>query len=154
VRVGDKNGEASAGSLNRIGNTPPAMSSPPPLRLHVLSDLHIEHGGFVVPRVDCDIVVVAGDLANGRRMTKALADLSEQVRKPIIYVPGNHDWHQVDIASEQSSLVQAGAGGRRGTPRHRRPTPISSAASDRAAGRLYPVDSRVHPFRDGDRSDG
>ena len=80
---------------------------PPPLRLHVLSDLHIEHGGFVVPRVDCDIVVVAGDLANGRRMTKALADLSEQVRKPIIYVPGNHDWYQVDITSGQSSLVQA-----------------------------------------------
>ena len=79
----------------------------PPLRLHVISDLHIEHGGFVVPQVECDVVVVAGDLANGRRMTKALADLSQQVRQPIIYVPANHDWYQVDIASEQSSVVQS-----------------------------------------------
>jgi calcineurin-like phosphoesterase family protein len=79
----------------------------PPLRLHVLSDLHIEHGGFIAPKVACDVVVVAGDLANGRRMTKALVDLCDQVRKPVVYVPGNHDWYQIDIASEQASLVQA-----------------------------------------------
>jgi hypothetical protein len=79
----------------------------PPLRLHVLSDLHIEHGGFIAPKVACDVVVVAGDLANGRRMTKALVDLCDQVRKPVVYVPGNHDWYQIDIAGEQSSLVRA-----------------------------------------------
>ncbi|GDY15031.1 phosphoesterase [Planctomycetota bacterium] len=79
----------------------------PPLRLHVLSDLHIEHGGFIAPMVACDVVVVAGDLANGRRMTKALMDLCNQVRKPVVYVPGNHDWYQVDIAGERSSMVRA-----------------------------------------------
>ncbi len=79
----------------------------PPLRLHVLSDLHIEHGGFVVPKVACDVVVVAGDLANGRQVAKALAELGERVGKAVVYVPGNHDWYQVDIADEQSSLVRA-----------------------------------------------
>lgn len=79
----------------------------PPLRLHVLSDLHIEHGGFFAPRVDCDVVVVAGDLANGQRMTKALADLCKQVGKPVVYVPGNHDWYHVDLASEKASLVES-----------------------------------------------
>ena len=81
-----------------------------PLRLHILSDLHIEHGGFVAPRVDCDVVVVAGDLANGRRMAKAIADLSSQLRKPMLYVPGNHDWYQTDIVRERSSRVQAWQG--------------------------------------------
>lgn len=83
------------------------MTTAGPLRLHILSDLHIEHGGFVAPRVDCDVVVVAGDMANGRRMAKALADLSGQLGKPIVYVPGNHDWYQTDIVHERSSLVRA-----------------------------------------------
>jgi len=86
------------------------MKPPTPLRLQVVSDLHIEHGGFVVPRVDCDIVVVAGDLANGRRMATAMTDLCKQVRTPIIYVPGNHDWYQTDIVSERSELMRSWRG--------------------------------------------
>jgi calcineurin-like phosphoesterase family protein len=79
----------------------------PPLRLHVLSDLHIEYGGFFTPRVECDVVVVAGDLANGRRMGKALADLCKQAGKPVVYVPGNHDWYQIDLIREQAWQLQA-----------------------------------------------
>lgn len=81
-----------------------------PLRLQVVSDLHVEHGGFVVPRVDCDLVVVAGDLANGRHMSSAMTDLCKQVRTPIIYVPGNHDWYQTDIISERSKLMRSWRG--------------------------------------------
>jgi calcineurin-like phosphoesterase family protein len=77
------------------------------LRIHILSDLHIEHGGCFAPRVDCDLVVVAGDLANGRRMSKALHDLGRQVATPAVYVPGNHDWYQCDLVRERSALLRA-----------------------------------------------
>ena len=77
------------------------------LRIHVVSDLHIEHGGYFAPRVDCDLVIVAGDLANGRRMSKALHDLGKQIAAPAVYVPGNHDWYQCDIVAERGPLLQA-----------------------------------------------
>lgn len=84
-----------------------SLGAPTPLRIHVISDLHIEHGGFVAPRVPCDMVIVAGDLANGRRMSKALHDLGQQVVAPTIYVPGNHDWYQNDIVRERGPLLRA-----------------------------------------------
>lgn len=31
------------------------------MKLHVLSDLHLEFGGFPVPETDADVVVLAGD---------------------------------------------------------------------------------------------
>ena len=32
------------------------------MKLHVLSDLHCEFADFVPPVVDCDVVVLAGDI--------------------------------------------------------------------------------------------
>jgi hypothetical protein len=32
------------------------------LKIHILSDLHVEFGNFVPPEVDADVVVLAGDV--------------------------------------------------------------------------------------------
>lgn len=35
------------------------------MRIRILSDLHIESGPFMPPRVDADVVVLAGDISQG-----------------------------------------------------------------------------------------
>src|SRR3989304_7791803 len=60
------------------------------VRLRILSDLHLEIWPFELPPVDADLVVLAGDIANG-------AEGIEWARRafdvPGIYVPGKHDPH-------------------------------------------------------------
>jgi len=36
-----------------------------PLRIQILSDLHLNHRGWEAPFVPTDLVVLAGDIANG-----------------------------------------------------------------------------------------
>lgn len=65
------------------------------MRLHVLSDLHIDlrHNDWKPEPVDCDVVVCAGDVR--APLCESLAWLYEHYRgRPrVIYVPGNHDFY-------------------------------------------------------------
>lgn len=61
------------------------------MRLHLLSDLHLERAPFVAPEVDADIVVLAGDLAPGTAGVEwARAWLGD---RPALYVAGNHEFY-------------------------------------------------------------
>lgn len=65
------------------------------MNLHILSDLHIEFGDFVPPATDADVVVLAGDISVGMEGLRwAEARFPE---KPVIYVPGNHEFYHHDI---------------------------------------------------------
>jgi predicted phosphodiesterase len=61
------------------------------VRLHVLSDLHLEFGPVPLPDVDADAVVLAGDISVGLRgidwASRTFAG------RPILYVPGNHEYY-------------------------------------------------------------
>ncbi|MCD6050366.1 MAG: phosphatase [Verrucomicrobia bacterium] len=61
------------------------------MRLHILSDLHQEFGEIDLPKVDCDCVILAGDVStkhNGLRwIQKRFPDL------PVIYLCGNHEFY-------------------------------------------------------------
>ena len=65
------------------------------MKLHVLSDLHIEFADFSPPETDADVVILAGDIGVGldgiewvaRRFPKA----------SVVYVPGNHEFYGHDI---------------------------------------------------------
>ncbi|MDH5180374.1 MAG: hypothetical protein OEZ39_00775 [Gammaproteobacteria bacterium] len=60
-----------------------------PLKLHILSDLHIETGGFVLPESDADVLVLAGNVGRG---AGGLVWLRHQgFTKPVIYVPGPYE---------------------------------------------------------------
>jgi predicted phosphodiesterase len=62
------------------------------MRLHVISDLHIEHSDWTPPDVDCDVVVVAGDAKPPA--TLALPWLRNAFPdKEILYIAGNHDYY-------------------------------------------------------------
>ncbi len=62
------------------------------MKLHILSDLHIEFSDYKIPIQEADILVLAGDIGNG------LAGLEYASRykkdyKHIIYVSGNHEFY-------------------------------------------------------------
>lgn len=62
------------------------------MRLYVLSDIHLEFAPFVPPRLDADVVVLAGDIHVG---VKAIPWAKEHfARSTAIYVLGNHEYYR------------------------------------------------------------
>jgi Icc-related predicted phosphoesterase len=61
------------------------------MRIHVVSDLHQEFGEIPLPKVDCDCVVLAGDVGtktNGMKwIQREITDV------PVIYICGNHEYY-------------------------------------------------------------
>lgn len=66
------------------------------MKLHILSDVHIEFDDFEPPETDADMVILAGDIGVG------LGGLSWAERhfpdRSVIYVPGNHEYYGHDIS--------------------------------------------------------
>jgi len=62
----------------------------------MLSDLHLEFGTSLVSRVDCDVVILAGDIfvpgSKAVRWARRAENFGEAV--PIIFVPGNHEFYE------------------------------------------------------------
>jgi len=62
------------------------------VRLHVFSDIHAEFAEFEPPKVDADVVVIAGDLHVGREGRKWIRRYISD--RPVIYVLGNHEFYR------------------------------------------------------------
>jgi len=66
-------------------------------RINPLSDLHVDIAGNALasmPPVDADVTVVLGDaMAPGTLALRAVRDLYPDRSRPLIYVPGNHDFY-------------------------------------------------------------
>lgn len=86
------------------------------LRILVLSDLHNElmrrHGESPasLPDVECDLVVLAGDIDVGAQGVRWAAAESDRLGKPILYVAGNHEHYGQDIGANLRALRRAAAG--------------------------------------------
>jgi hypothetical protein len=61
------------------------------MRLHILSDLHLEFEPFAPPEVQADAVILAGDIDTGRKGLKWA--LKTFPNRPVIYVLGNHEFY-------------------------------------------------------------
>ena len=65
-----------------------------PLRLHILSDVHLEFGKWPrqvnVQEIPCDVHVLAGDIGVG---LSGLQWALEAFDRPVIYVMGNHEFY-------------------------------------------------------------
>lgn len=78
------------------------------MRLHVLSDLHLERAPFTPPEIDADIVVLAGDIAPG---TAGVDWAHEWLgTRPALYVAGNHEFYGQSF-TELTGALRARAGG-------------------------------------------
>ena len=66
------------------------------MRIRILSDLHIEHHmPASVPDGAADLVVLAGDIANGR---DGIDWAARTFTVPVVYVPGNHEYYESSFA--------------------------------------------------------
>lgn len=66
------------------------------MKLHILNDLHIEFEDFAPPETDADVVILAGDIGVGVEGLRWAEDRLPD--RPVIYVPGNHEFYHHDIA--------------------------------------------------------
>ena len=83
------------------------------MKIQIASDLHLEflQGLFpgerlISPAVDADILVLAGDIANG---TEAI-ELFENWPVPVLYLAGNHEFYGRSMEQTRSDLRRAAAG--------------------------------------------
>jgi len=61
------------------------------MRIHILSDLHLEFATFQPSNVGADVVVLAGDVHTAKNGIKWI--LKSFPNRPVIYVLGNHEFY-------------------------------------------------------------
>lgn len=76
------------------------------VRLNILSDLHLGQAGLPLPDADADIVVLAGDIS---RPMQAITWAS-RIDKPVLYVPGNHEFYGSSIKETVAQLKRHAEG--------------------------------------------
>ena len=80
------------------------------MKLHVISDLHLEHAGFTVPEVDADAVILAGDVAPGTAGVEWMRDNFDG--RPVLHVAGNHEFYGDELPGLIPRMKQSVAGSR------------------------------------------
>lgn len=83
------------------------------MKFLVLSDLHLEHVSFTVPEaIDYDAVILAGDIHSpGHRAVHwARRDSVFGTQKPIVIVPGNHEFYGTCLPVEHEEMRKAAEG--------------------------------------------
>jgi 3',5'-cyclic AMP phosphodiesterase CpdA len=79
------------------------------MRLHVLSDLHLEHAPFKPPQSDADAVILAGDIATGTAGVE-WATREFPADRPVLYLAGNHEFYGHKLPGLIEELKTAAAG--------------------------------------------
>jgi len=78
------------------------------MKLNILSDLHLGFSELDTPLNDADVVVLAGDIARPRQA----AQWAMRLHKPVIYVPGNHEFYGSSLDAAAAELKRLCAGTR------------------------------------------
>jgi predicted phosphodiesterase len=77
------------------------------LRIRIYSDIHLERASFAPQGGDADLVVLAGDIANG---AAGIEWARATFTAPVLYLAGNHEYYDGEFESVQSAM-RAAAGG-------------------------------------------
>ncbi len=78
------------------------------MKLHIISDLHLEFGDFDPPDTDADVVVLAGDTAVGGAGIRWAQ--TRLLNKQVIYVAGNHEFYKQALPRHLQKLRDFAAG--------------------------------------------
>lgn len=78
------------------------------MRIHILSDLHLEFAPFQPWKVKADVIVLAGDIHTGLNGIKWIREAFSA--QPVIYVPGNHEFYGQKIPKLTEEIKAAAAG--------------------------------------------
>ena len=76
------------------------------MKLNILSDVHLSQHPLAPPVTDADVVILAGDIA---RPQEAIA-WARGFAKPVLYVPGNHEFYGGSLAGTVDELKRLSAG--------------------------------------------
>ena len=77
------------------------------MRIHILSDLHLEHATFEMPAVESNVLLLAGDiLAPGHRAITWAARASTNRGRPVMIVAGNHEFYGETFQAERALMRQ------------------------------------------------
>ncbi len=63
------------------------------MKIHVMSDLHLEFSNFTAPETDADVIVLAGDIGVGVQGLRWAATQKAFIGKHIVYLSGNHEYY-------------------------------------------------------------
>ena len=72
------------------------------MRLHILSDLHLEFGVIRIPPTEADVIVLAGDIDVGRE--GCVWARRHFPAKPVVYVLGNHEFYRHSLPELTKTL--------------------------------------------------
>ncbi|WP_043588738.1 metallophosphoesterase family protein [Geminisphaera colitermitum] len=78
------------------------------MRIHLLSDLHLEFAPFVSPRIEVDCVVLAGDIGTRATGLRWIRETYSGV--PVIYVLGNHEFYGERLPRLTEKFIEQAAG--------------------------------------------
>lgn len=76
------------------------------MKLNVLSDVHLSKAGLELPSNDADAIVLAGDVAR----PEAAMEWARRIDKPVLYVPGNHEFYGGTLSGTVDRLRELAAG--------------------------------------------
>jgi predicted phosphodiesterase len=88
--------------LDFYANTPAEAFWHVHVILNILSDLHLIRGALKLPENHADLVILAGDIAR----PKEAVSWASGFAKPVLYVPGNHEFYGGSIAGTVKELRQ------------------------------------------------
>jgi predicted MPP superfamily phosphohydrolase len=77
------------------------------VKLHVLSDIHLEFAPFEPPATDADAVLLAGDIWVGPRGVEWAVHTFD---RPVIYVLGNHEYYGGHFKNTLTKMKRVAAG--------------------------------------------
>ena len=78
------------------------------MKLHLLSDLHLEFAPFTPPQVDADVVILAGDTSPGHYGVRWAGQAFPG--RPVLYLMGNHEFYGHDIPRLTHKLEEETSG--------------------------------------------
>ncbi len=74
------------------------------MRLHILSDLHLGVRDMPPPEVEADVTILAGDI---QRPASAAMAWAAALDRPVLYVPGNHEFFGGSIPEVRRALARS-----------------------------------------------
>lgn len=83
-----------------------SLESKRSMKVLIYSDLHLEFAEFEPPRIEVDLVVLAGDV---NVQSKGVAWANEVFSSPVIYVCGNHEFYKGHIDRTLAKMRDAAA---------------------------------------------
>ena len=78
------------------------------MRIRLLSDLHREFGPTEIPKIDCDLILLAGDIATKQNALPWIRDICGDT--PTAYVCGNHEFYGDKLPRVTERLKEATQG--------------------------------------------